>query len=379
MIAGIDPGTTVGWAVITLTGELVAANSQKELNRDKLISELVKTGRVLVVGSDKAKIPSFVREVAVKIGARIINPAQDMLVEEKRELTRNYNFTSTHQMDALASAILAHRKLQPLILKIKSFLAKENKQNLFFSTAELVIKEGISIKAALAILEPPKKEITAEVQEEKRDDDAVKLFSTIQKLRKDNEILRKHNQMLEQRAKQAEENLQKLASKNAQLVKPQKPAEAVKQKQNQLFSMSQRLEHNKRQEQEIKKKIDLLENCWLEGYTPILRLKTLSWKEVKEKEKYVHRDSILFIDNVNAMSTQALDWLEKKEIAFVITGSQVGKNARQALPFHCFNIKEYRAFESLVGVKQNVIDKLRSEKELLARILKEYKINRKSI
>ena len=71
MIAGIDPGTTVGWAIITFSCELVAIGSQKELNRDKLISELVKRGRVLVVGSDKAKIPSFVKEVAVKIGARL--------------------------------------------------------------------------------------------------------------------------------------------------------------------------------------------------------------------------------------------------------------------------------------------------------------------
>ncbi len=391
MIAGIDPGTTAGWAVITFSGELVAIGSQKELNRDKLLSELVRVGRILVVGSDKAKVPSFVKEVAVKIGARVINPNEDMLVEEKRALTHNYKFANTHQMDALAGALLAYRKLQPLLLKIRSFLAKEQKENLFFKVAELVVKEGISIKSALAILEPPKKEEKIEFKEvftnkfgvtsshgaeERKEEDVVTLFSTIQKLRRDNEILRKHNQILERRAQQAEEKLQNLENKSAQLVKPQKPVEAVKQKNKQLIAMSQRLEHNKQEEQHLIRKINELERLWLEGYTAILKLNTLSWKEIKEKEKFIHQNSVLFVENVNSMSTQALQWLEKKEIAFVITGMPAGKNAKQVLPFRCFTINDYKLFVHLAAVRKTTLDKLRTEKELLSKMIEDYKSNR---
>ena len=78
MIAGIDPGTTVGWAVLDFSGKLVAIGSQKELNRDNLIAKLVNSCKILAVGSDKAKIHSFVHEVASKIGARVFFPNQDL-------------------------------------------------------------------------------------------------------------------------------------------------------------------------------------------------------------------------------------------------------------------------------------------------------------
>lgn len=376
MIAGIDPGTTVGWAVITLAGEFVAIGSQKELNRDKLISELVKIGRILVVGSDKAKVPSFVREVAVKIGAKIISPNKDVLVEEKRELTANYSFTGTHQMDALSGALLAYRKLQPLLLKIRAFLAKEQKQHLFSQVAELVIKEGISIKSAVAILQPSVVDKQVEIKEERKEEDVITLFSTIQKLRKDNNILRKYNQLLETRARQAEQSLQKLADKNAQLVKPKKPLEAVRQKHKQLLTITQKLESNKREEQELKRKICEIEKLWLEGYTAIPKLGSLSWKDVKAAERHIHNNSILFVENVNSMSTQALQWLESKEIAFIITGTPPGRNAKQALPFHCFVIDDYKLFNSLAVVKNSTIDNLRTERELLSKIVQDYKAKR---
>ena len=149
MIAGIDPGTTVGFAIIDLNGNLIKKGSQKELDRDELVKTLFSNGTIIAIGSDKAKIPSFVKETATKLGAKEIAPKKDLQVEQKRELTINYNFSNTHEMDAISAAVFAHRKLSSLIRKIKGALSKINRQDLLEQTAFTVIKERISIIKAI--------------------------------------------------------------------------------------------------------------------------------------------------------------------------------------------------------------------------------------
>src|SRR3990172_5155216 len=198
LIAGIDPGTTVGWALLNLKGELVAVGSQKELDLDAVVALFTKYGKVILVGSDKSKIPSFVQEAATKLGARLAGPAQDVRVDEKRAIATGYSFGNAHEMDALASALLAFRKAQPLLRKIRTLLEREQRLSLFEEAFELVLKEEISIRAAVVLL-TPKEEVEAyeTFEEQKRDDDIVHLFNMLSRARKDNIILSRKNRELE--------------------------------------------------------------------------------------------------------------------------------------------------------------------------------------
>jgi len=59
LIAGIDPGTTVGYAFLDINGKPIKTGSSRELTFDTLIAKTTKLGRVVVVGTDKAKAPVY--------------------------------------------------------------------------------------------------------------------------------------------------------------------------------------------------------------------------------------------------------------------------------------------------------------------------------
>src|SRR5574342_1019760 len=171
LIAGIDPGTTIGWAAFDLQGRLVSSGAQKGLDRDAIIAKFMQMGRIIAIGTDKAKVPSLVDEVATRFGAVVISPPQDIKVDEKRSMTGNFDFGSSHEMDAVASAIVAMRKLQPLLNKIRSFLEREKRLGLLEDAAELVIKDEISIRSAVAVLTPKEELPEAPIEEQKRDEE----------------------------------------------------------------------------------------------------------------------------------------------------------------------------------------------------------------
>ncbi len=158
MIVGVDPGTTVGYAVLDTRGNVLGTRSSKQLELNSMIEEVVSFGSVLAIGTDKKKCPGLVEKAAAKTGARIIAPKEDLFVAEKEMLTRNYTTGKTakvgkasneHEKDALAAAIYAYKELEPLLQRIRKVLADDGKGHMFGKVAEIVVTEGINIKAAL--------------------------------------------------------------------------------------------------------------------------------------------------------------------------------------------------------------------------------------
>lgn len=377
LIAGIDPGTTVGWAVFDLNGKVVALGSQKELDLDSVISKSTAYGKIILVGSDKAKIPSFVEDVGTKCGARVVGPAQDVRVDEKRNMTSLLSFQNSHEMDALASGLIAFKKFHPLLNKIRLFLEKEKRLSLFENVAELVIKEEISIRAAVAIL-TPQEEVKEIVQEEqKRDEDIVNLFSMLSRVRKDNSMLLSKNRELEKYLFSAEQNIKTLKEKAASLVRPKTPVEIAKIKDAQIQSLSQRLKNSLQTQSQLMMLIERLEKTLLQqDKIPVLRLAWLGWDEVMKNKESITEGSVLYVDDANQISDKAVDWLHKKGVQIVICGKLPGSRARAQLPFACIPSEECELLSRIVLVKRLWLDKVRAERTVLAKIVEEYKKER---
>ena len=60
LIVGVDPGTTLGYAVLDVVSNLIKIKSSKKLNLNSLLSEIIYLGKINVVGTDKAKVHSLV-------------------------------------------------------------------------------------------------------------------------------------------------------------------------------------------------------------------------------------------------------------------------------------------------------------------------------
>ncbi len=379
LVAGIDPGTTVGWAVLDLHGKVLAVGSQKELDLDSLVALLTKLGKGIVIGSDKAKIPSFVEETATKLGARLVGPAQDVRVDEKRVMTSHLSFNNTHEMDALASALIAFKKIQPLLNKIRIFLEREKKLGLFEDVAELVLKEEISIRAASLLLTPKKdvKEEYQTFQEQKRDEDIVQLYQALSRVRKDNAVLAGKNREWEEKVFTLEQQIQLLQQRTAGLVKPKTPADIARVKDGQIQSLSQRLKNSLQMQSKLMNVIERLEKLLLrQDKVPLLRLEHLGWDDVMRNKELITEGSVLFVDDANTMSNKAVEWLSSQGVQILICGRLPGHRARAQLPFACVPAEECELLNKIALVKRDWLDKVRAERVVLAKVVEEYKKER---
>ncbi len=160
LIVGIDPGTTIGYAVLDMEGKLIRIASSKQFDFPSLVSEVVLTGKPLVTGCDVSLTPKLVRKFATKTGSRVICPERDLLIKEKNELVGGFEerIEDHHQRDALASARYAYESIRPLLEKIDKFLKKEGKTELKEQVREIVISKRIPIREAIEIITRPEKE-----------------------------------------------------------------------------------------------------------------------------------------------------------------------------------------------------------------------------
>src|SRR3989338_4271191 len=154
LIVGIDPGTTTAYAVLDLSGNVVSLKSAKNV----------------VIGTDKAKIPSLVEDFSAKTGARIIYPKEDLKVEEKKSMVKEFKTENEHQDDALASSLFAFKRIKPVLERIDAFVKENNKEGIKDSIIDLVLTKEVSIRESIDIIESSDKEetkIIKKVAEEK--------------------------------------------------------------------------------------------------------------------------------------------------------------------------------------------------------------------
>ena len=207
VIAGIDPGTTVGFAVLNLQGECIFSGSETHLDLRTLLSRVYEHGKPLLVGTDKAKVPHLVSAFSSKTGARIVSPKEDLTTLRKRELAPAYTGT-THGFDALCSAQYAFHQLRSVIEKVARSVEENHAQDRAAEVLELVVKHGVSRAAAL--------EATAQVplsqpiiKQSPTQADYTRIFAKMANLGSKVKSLTKDAAAYQARIRQLEENLAK--------------------------------------------------------------------------------------------------------------------------------------------------------------------------
>lgn len=186
LIVGIDPGTTVGYAILNTEGKIQKISSGKEISLSDLIKTIYSYGSPLIIGCDKQKIPEFVEKLRSKTGSKAICPKEDLPINEKKALVKiktskksqrsraprgfllpqmgsnpqqscgvldPFEWNNTHEMDALASAIYAYKEYQSLLNKISLHCKKHNKQHIQHKITDLVIKNNLNIQHAINRIE----------------------------------------------------------------------------------------------------------------------------------------------------------------------------------------------------------------------------------
>jgi predicted RNase H-like nuclease (RuvC/YqgF family) len=154
VILGVDPGTTIGIAVLDFTGKPLLVASGKVPDREQVVGEVLRFGKPVIIAVDTSKPPEFAKKLASKLGAILYTPEYDLTVEEKQKLSSEYSVLYTidipdsHARDALAGAIKAYRSFKPLIEEVES-----KTRGLHSVVREKIIVEVLRGKSLVEVLD----------------------------------------------------------------------------------------------------------------------------------------------------------------------------------------------------------------------------------
>lgn len=137
----MDPGTTVGVAILDLHGELVELRSKREASKSDLIKHILKFGKPLIIASDVNPMPKTIKKLASALGSRTYYPEVSLTNLEKEKIVRDFEeeIKNSHQKDALAAAIKAFRSYHELFIRVEKSL--KNRKEMYDDVIKIVLKK----------------------------------------------------------------------------------------------------------------------------------------------------------------------------------------------------------------------------------------------
>ncbi len=373
LIAGIDPGTTLGYAVLDIEGNFIKAGSSKQLDLNSLISEIISLGKAILVGTDKAKVPGFVESFTAKLGARIASPKEDLKVEEKRKMYHGFSIGDEHQGDALASALFAYRETRELLSKIDNFARENKKQGIKDRIKELVITKRLSIRNAVEVIEGKEEEdriIEKAVSKKRADEmDFLKLYNKLKMHEAEIKLVKKYNSKLKSM-------LDDLRSREVAVQKDEKKVADFRESRikflgNLLNSKNNEIMRLKSLAAKSKSIILNINNFYI-----LKKLDTLGINEFNFKNKIlnIQRNDILLVDEPNIASDEAVRLL-KNRVFIIVHRKEISKKNEGRLPFIFISAKNLKIYEErhFGIVEKSSFETERSKIDWVSKIVNDYK------
>jgi len=371
LIIGVDPGTTVGYAFFDLDGNLIEVNSEKNLSLSSLISAIIKHGIPLIIGCDVTPAPNFVQKLAVKTGAKLIQPRKNLSAKEKRSLTSSFKekISNIHESDSLAAGLFALKEINSLLKKIDSAL--KDKKELLNQVREIAIKQPIPIKEIIDILEKPDEEtkIIKKVIERREfsEKDFFELYNKLKRAKDDIKLLQKQNKnLIDELNKKPEIKLPKKKTDERIMHKDiviQKLNKHLKEKDEILFS--------------LKKQISELNYCFafLNKNYLLKKLDNLSYHHysIRNKSLNIQDEDILLVNDITIQSEKTIEELKDK-IKLIVYNKATNK-ILQELPFIFINSNKLPIEQTdlFAFVSKKELDDELSRQDVLSKVVAEYR------
>lgn len=204
IIAGIDPGATVGIAILDLSGRRIALRSTNGGMADavRLIESF---GTPSLIATDVSPPPEAAQKIASYFSCRLFYPRQNVREEEKRAIARGSPIQNNHERDAYAASVLAYRSHANKLRQIDALA--DLKQGDKDRIKHLMLR-GYHLKDAFASLEGPEKEEA----EEKRVPPKAHILS-VEELRTRVSSLARENSNLKLLVERLEDEKRQLSSR----------------------------------------------------------------------------------------------------------------------------------------------------------------------
>ncbi|MDK2464560.1 MAG: DUF460 domain-containing protein [Candidatus Korarchaeota archaeon] len=128
IMVGIDPGMSIGIAVMDLYGRILGLETLRRASRSEAIETLAQYGRPVLITTDVSPPPKNVVKIAQAFGARLVALNEHMKIEDKIKIVREFeerqgiSVGSSHERDALAPLIKVYQRMRTLFEKAEGHL-----------------------------------------------------------------------------------------------------------------------------------------------------------------------------------------------------------------------------------------------------------------
>lgn len=384
LIVGIDPGATLGYAVLDLEGNPLKIASSKQLNINSLIKRILEIGKPIIAAADVSPAPQSVQRFATSVGCKLLYPYHDLSIKEKTELTKQFReeIKNTHIRDALAAALYAFKTINPLLKKIDNRLKQFNKQHLAQQVKELVILQDIPISRALELAEQPAEKIPKAVitLEKEIPEDVTRQQQKIKSLK--HEIT-----MLQAKNAQLRAELSALSAEHARILEKLKYATAeekirilIANKDRTISSMNKKILELNEKIKAAQHEIALLNDFLADASQNYLlkKLPNLSFNEFESRNRIlkIRENDILLVDDADISSEKTIAALKDKNLTIIYR--KASQHTRSTKPFAFISAQnlEIKEDEYFAAVSKAQLDAARP-KDILSKIIAEYRKERK--
>lgn len=309
LLVGVDPGTTLGYAVLDFDGNVIETDASRLLGMNGLISHISEIGLPLIIATDRKQIPGFVNRVATRLGARAVSPGRNLLVNEKRALVKGFRVRSDHERDALAAALLSHRTIRPMLAKISSFLSVQRREDALQEVRRIMLlNEGVSIQNALSAVDAAKEK--AEPKRAKPvHEQRLTAEARIRQLTRENRLIREQSERLA-------EELSRLGRQKLK-VPSERPAVKLLRKDQKIAQLQGMLRQAKAEGLEMKRRYGALVDALsrIRDFQVVKCLENLGVREVERAG--IREGDVIYVRNPGIVSEKALAELRGKAAAIV--------------------------------------------------------------
>lgn len=163
-IVGIDPGTTVGIAILSLDGKVLYSNSFRGISHDDVVKLIADYGKPAIVATDVRPTPDAVEKIRRSFQAVLGSPTTQLRSEDKIALAKPFGYNNDHERDSLSAALITYRNYKNIFSRIEKKIPPFTD----LESAKYHVINGDSIEEAIAKVTDasaklkPKTDVTSE-------------------------------------------------------------------------------------------------------------------------------------------------------------------------------------------------------------------------
>lgn len=353
-IVGIDPGATVGVAVLDLDGNVLAVKSRKGWSYHEVVEFILSHGKPVVVATDKRLPPEYISKMRASFNCILHCPKEDISVEKKKALIAGKNVSNDHERDALASAIDAYNTYRNKLKNVE----KRIPEGYDLDEIKAGIIKGLSLKSMLerkeVISKENEREVPAVSAEEIRKRDRI-----IAELRKENRMLEEEVKRLKKEIERLKEKIYSISSEEHRKIREQN---IVKSLQSEIKSLRRAVSERDRRINELEKKLEEIRKLkYLEfrGWKSIKVLKKFTKDEIERVMSAVgiEEGDVIFISDVAGGGKNSAETLVRSGVRAIIARGEMSHYAQEVfdenrvpiIPADELEIKMYDEFALIKG------------------------------